>query len=315
MDTNLLPIAIAVFLTSSLLVVGIYMVLVDIADRRESRKKPTPLPVKQQMEVAATLDAASNSLNTRESDASNRWEAFSLWVEQSGMRLNPFSLLVVSGVLGLVSAVTVSVLLFTWWSPLLAFALTAPLPFLMVAFERYRRSDTMRSQLPDALDLMSRMLRAGQTIPQALSGVADEFDAPIADEFGYCYEQQNLGLSTEASMYEMARRTGVLELRILVVALTIHRQTGGNLSELLDNLAIVIRERYRIQGQIKSLTADGRMQAAILLALPPILLVALSVLNSDYITILFQFPWLLVGMFAFELFGAIWLHKIVSFDF
>jgi hypothetical protein len=73
MDTNLLPIAIAVFLTSSLFVVGIYMVLVDLTDRRKQREKSTPLPVKQQMEVAATLDAASNSLNTRDSDASNRW--------------------------------------------------------------------------------------------------------------------------------------------------------------------------------------------------------------------------------------------------
>lgn len=314
MDTTLLPIAIAAFFTVALLVVGIYFVIIDFTERKQGGQA-NPVPIKPTLETTSTLDAATNSLTNRTSDATTRWEAFSLWVEQSGMRLNPVALLTMSLVLGTVSAVAVTVFLFMWWAPLVAFALTAPLPFGMVAFERYRRTDQLRSQLPDALDLMSRMLRAGQTIPQALSGVADEFQAPIADEFGYCYEQQNLGLSTEASMYEMARRTGVLELRILVVALTIHRQTGGNLSELLDNLAKVIRERYRIQGQIKSLTADGRMQAAILLALPPILLIALSVLNTEYITILYQFPWLLLGMFAFELFGALWLHKIVSFDF
>lgn len=315
MDTTLIPIAIAAFLTVSLLVVGIYFVILDIAERKQRGNNGTPVPVKPSLEVASTLDAATNSLSNRSSEGTSRWEAFSLWVEQSGMRLNPVALLIMSLALGSISAVVVTIFLFSWWPPLVAFAATAPLPFGMVAFERNRRADKLRSQLPDALDLMSRMLRAGQTIPQALSGVADEFEAPIADEFGYCYEQQNLGLSTEASMYEMARRTGVLELRILVVALTIHRQTGGNLSELLDNLAKVIRERYRIQGQIKSLTADGRMQAAILLALPPILLVALSILNGEYVTILYQFPWLLLGMFAFELFGALWLHKIVSFDF
>lgn len=327
-DLAMLPTAIAVFLTVSLLIVGGYFVICDLAERKQQARADLrgklggkfgassgSLPSAPQMEVAATLEAATNSLNTQTSDTSNRWEAFSLWVEQSGMRLNPVTLIIMALVVGSVSALAVGILLFDWWLPFVAFALTAWLPFAMVAFERYRRSDKLRSQLPDALDLMARMLRAGQTIPQALSGVADEFEAPISDEFGFCYEQQNLGLSTEAAMYEMARRTGVLELRILVVALTIHRQTGGNLSELLDSLAHVIRERYRIQGQIKSLTADGRMQAAILLALPPILLIVLSVLNNEYVTILYQFPWLLVGMFGFELFGAIWLHKIVSFDF
>ena len=312
-----IALAFAVFLTAVLLVFAIYFVITDITDGVQNNRNPKSkqIPAKAKLDANLTLEAASNSLAKNTAETENRWEAFSLWVEQSGMRLNPVSLILMSLGVGAVSALLVGVMLFSWWQPLIAFAITAPLPFAMVAFERYRRSDKIRSQLPDALDLMSRMLRAGQTIPQSLSGVADEFDAPIADEFGYCYDQQNLGLSTEASMYEMARRTGVLELRILVVALTIHRQTGGNLSELLDNLAHVIRERYRIQGQIKSLTADGRMQAAILLALPPLLLVVLSVLNPDYIEILFEFPWLLGGMFGFELFGAVWLHRIVSFDF
>lgn len=306
----------AVFVSTVLLVLGIYSIVQDLVEKTAaSGNSSHKIPAAKAMPMDATLDIATKSLPSRSQSPDSVGEKFNLWVEQSGMRVSPASLVMLSLAIGLVAFVMVAAMLFNVWLALLALAITTPLPLAMVALERYRRTDRIRSQLPDALDLMSRMLRAGQTIPQALSGVADEFDAPIADEFGYCYEQQNLGLSTEASMYEMARRTGVLELRILVVALTIHRQTGGNLSELLDNLAHVIRERYRIQGQIKSLTADGRMQAAILLALPPILLAVLSFLNAEYVTILYQFPWLLIGMFAFELLGAIWLHRIVSFDF
>jgi len=246
--------------------------------------------------------------------ALTRQQQLRLWIDQSGVAVSPAGLIGATFAVGVVPAVAVGVFL-NGWLAILVYVLTAALPIAFVGMRRRRRSNRLREQLPDALDLMSRMLRAGQTIPQSFRGVADEFEAPIAEEFGYCYEQQNLGLSTDVSMYEMARRTGVLELRILVVALTVHGRTGGNLSELLDNLADVVRDRYRIYGQIRALTADGRMQAAILLALPPFLLAVLSVLNHDYVTILFQFPWLLVGMFGFELLGALWLRRIVSFDF
>ncbi len=260
----------------------------------------------------STADFAQSAMRSNEVPSiTNRLQ---LWIDQSGVDASPAALLGVSCLVGLVPA-GIACYFVNTWAALAVYAVVTPLPSALIAFKRLQRCNRLREQLPDALDLMSRMLRAGQTIQQSFRGVADEFESPIADEFGYCYEQQNLGLSIDVAMYEMARRTGVLELRILVVALTIHRRTGGNLSELLDNLSAVVRDRYRIYGQIKALTADGRMQAAILLALPPFLLVVLSLLNRDYITILYQFPWLLIGMFVFELLGAIWLHKIVSFDF
>ena len=105
---------------------------------------------------------------------------------------------------------------------------------------------------------MGRVVRAGQTISQALQAVADEFPPPIAAEFAYCYEQQNLGLSPESALRDLARRTGLLEIKIFVLALLVQQQTGGNLAELLDKLSGIIRERFRIRGQIKTLTAEGR---------------------------------------------------------
>lgn len=242
------------------------------------------------------------------------WERLRLWIAQSGTDLDPALPVIASILLTVVPFAALQLVLPAWWLALPVFGLGL-LPWFVIALARNQRCNRLREQLPDALDLMSRMLKAGQTIPQSLRGVADEFDAPIAEEFGYCYDQQNLGLSTDAAMQAMARRTGVLELKILVVAVTVHRHSGGNLSELLNNLAAVIRDRHRIQGQIRALTADGRMQAAILLALPLFLLVVLSLINRDYVNVLFQLPGLLAGMFLFEVIGAIWLHRIVSFDF
>lgn len=272
-----------------------------------------------EQKAPSAYDFAANSLPAKIAGqttppTASREQRLQLWIDQSGIDASPLALAVVSCTIGVLPAAATA-FFFNGWLAALIYVGLSTIPTLFLAFKRRQRGNRLREQLPDALDLMSRMLRAGQTIPQSFRGVADEFEAPIAEEFGYCYEQQNLGLSTDIAMYEMARRTGVLELRILVVALTVHRRAGGNLSELLDNLAAVVRERYRIYGQIKALTADGRMQAAILLALPPFLLLVLSVLNKEYTTILYQFPWLLVGMFGFELFGAIWLHRIVSFDF
>jgi tight adherence protein B len=191
----------------------------------------------------------------------------------------------------------------------------ASVPLLYVAYKRNARLNKLMAQLPDAFDLMARVIRAGQTVSQALQAVADEFDQPIAAEFGYCYEQQNLGLPAELALRDLARRTGLLEIKIFVLALVVQQQTGGNLAEVLDNLAAVIRERFRIRGKIRALTAEGRLQAIILLALPPSMFLLILVLNRDYGRVLLRHPSLLIAMFVSELLGALWIRKIVNFDF
>jgi tight adherence protein B len=159
------------------------------------------------------------------------------------------------------------------------------------------------------------MIRAGQTMSQALQAVGNEFDQPIAGEFAYCFEQQNLGLSSEMALRDLARRTGVLEIKIFVLALVVQQQSGGNLAELLDRLATIIRQRFHIKGKIKSLTAEGRLQAVVLLVLPPLILVAVFLLNRTYAQGLLNNPQLIVGMFAAELVGALWIRQIINFDF
>jgi tight adherence protein B len=189
---------------------------------------------------------------------------------------------------------------------------------LPIAFVRIKQKLQLRrllGQLPDAFDLMARVIRAGQTMSQALLAVADEFDQPIAGEFSYCYEQQNLGLSPELAMRDLARRTGLLEIKIFVLAMLVQQQTGGNLAEMLEKLATIVRERFRLLAKIQALTAEGRFQAAILLAMPPALFVMIFFLNQKYAQVLINQPSLLVAVFVVEVIGAVWIRKIINFDF
>jgi tight adherence protein B len=161
---------------------------------------------------------------------------------------------------------------------------------------------------------MARVIRAGQTMSQALQAVADEFDQPIGGEFGFCYEQQNLGLSPELALRDLARRTGLLEMKIFVLALLIQQQTGGNLTEMLDKLAGVVRERFRMRGKIRALTAEGRMQAVVLLVLPFALLFIMMMMNDVYARAVVQYPNMILAILVSEAIGAVWIRKIVNFD-
>lgn len=242
-------------------------------------------------------------------------ERVGLALEQAGLKTRPSQLVIAAVLLagifgGGLGLLTQSILI-----GVLAGPAAASLPFFWVNFVRKQRMKKLQSQLPDAFDLMSRTMRAGQTISQALQAVADEAGAPLSEEFGYCYDQQNLGMSPEAAMRDLARRTGLLEVKIFVLAVMVHRQTGGNLAELLEKLSAVIRDRYRIQGMIQSLTAEGKLQAGILLSLPILLLFAIFFINRPYMLQLFQFPLILVGMFAFMGLGALWMSRIINFDF
>jgi len=188
-------------------------------------------------------------------------------------------------------------------------------PFLYVHLKRKRRLDKMLSQMPEALELMSRAIRAGQTMSQALQAIAQEFEPPIGPEFALCYEQQNLGLPPELAFQDLARRTGLLEIKIFIMAMLVQRQTGGNLSELLEKLAGVVRDRFRLTGKIRSLTAEGRAQAAVLQVMPPVVFGLMMLLNRKYAEILFQHPNYLIGLGVSMALGALWIRKIVNFNY
>jgi len=276
-----------------------------IKKKAAKSKKATLFKNLEQMDAAARADDDRPTLARR----------FEAMVEQSGMDLTSGRLLAIAAACG----ATLAFLALFASGGLVAAAIAAPVGFVAPIFyvrkRRDARMEKLRSQLPEAFDLMARMVRAGQSLNQALLGVAQEFPQPIATEFAYCYEQQNLGLPAEAAFRDMTRRSGVIELKIFVLAVLVQRQTGGNLAELLSKLAGVVRERYQIRGTISALTAEGRMQGWILAAMPPAMLLVLLVMNYGYAIILFDHPKLLMATFGAELMGILWIRKIVNFDF
>jgi tight adherence protein B len=189
------------------------------------------------------------------------------------------------------------------------------IPILWVRRKRTQRLEALRGQLPDALELMGRVLRAGQTMTQAMLAVSKEFRAPVATEFALCYEQQNLGLSADVTLHELSKRTGLIELKIFVLALLVHRRAGGNLAELLEKLSGTIRERYKIRGRVKALTAEGRLQGIVLLAMPPLIFGMLHVVNRPYAMKLYDHPGLIGVSIVSMALGALLIRKIVNFDF
>lgn len=188
-------------------------------------------------------------------------------------------------------------------------------PLFYVRYRLKARHDRLLTQLSSAFDLMARVLRSGHSVPQSFQAVADTFEPPIAGEFARCQEQQNLGLLPEVTYRDLARRTGVLEIKIFVMAMMIQRQTGGNLSEVLERLAALVRERVRLRNHVRTLTAEGRMQAVVLLMLPPIMFLVMRFINRPYADVLLDHTSLLALMLASMAVGALWIRKIIRFDF
>jgi tight adherence protein B len=199
------------------------------------------------------------------------------------MRLILFSL--TAGVLAFlaVSMVSASYLLMGF------FAVVATLlPFLHIQRKRKKRLKKFLQLLPDALDLMSRGLSAGHAFTEALQMVSTEMPEPVATEFRKTYEEQNLGLSLKLALENMVERVPLLDLRMCVTAVMIQRETGGNLSELLEKVAYTIRERFRIMEDLKTMTLSSRWSAWLLCALPIFLAVYVTIMNPGYMDVMWR---------------------------
>jgi tight adherence protein B len=198
--------------------------------------------------------------------------------------------------------------------PVLA-ALMALMPTLWLWWRRRKRLKAFAAQLPDALEMLSRALRAGQSLPAGFSMVASEMSAPVGKEFGRVFEEQNLGRSLEEALESLTERVPNVDLRFFATAVILQRQTGGDLAEILDKIGRLIRERFQIWGQIQALTGEGRLSGVVLLALPLVLFFVVYQLNPDYVMLLFQDPLgtkMLAGAAVMQVLGALVIRKIVN---
>jgi tight adherence protein B len=194
----------------------------------------------------------------------------------------------------------------------------ALIPLVVLLGKRSKRSHRLSEQLPEALDMMSRSLRAGHSLPSSFQVVAGEMPQPIAIEFARAYEEQKLGRSIEDAVVQMAGRApGNGDLQIFAVSTIIQRETGGNLAEILDKIAGTIRERYKFYGKLRSLTAEGRASGVVLGALPIGVLLMLSFMNPGYLKRLFDNPTgngILAFAIAAWIVGVAWIWKLTKLE-
>ena len=173
--------------------------------------------------------------------------------------------------------------------PLAAAAAGSVIPYMYVARRRKKRFAKFEEHFPEAIDILGRAIRAGHAFSTGLEVVADEANAPVSDEFRQVYEEQKFGLPLPESLLSLADRIAILDVRIFVTAIMIQRESGGNLAEILDNLAYVIRERFKFRRQLRVHTAHGRMTGYVLAVAPIIAGMGMYMLNPDYMGVLFGF--------------------------
>jgi tight adherence protein B len=223
--------------------------------------------------------------------------------------------------LGLVGALAVVGILFgiVFRLPIYLIPLGAPvfgmLPFLWLFHRRRKRIAQFIEAMPEAVELISRSLRAGHGLASGLHLVAEEMKGPVADEFNRVFEEQNLGIPIELSLRNMADRIPVMDVRFFVIAVVVQRATGGDLAEVLDKIGRLIRQRYEMHGHVKALTAEGRLSGIVLLGMPPAMLAYLCFANYSYVSVLFNTP-MGVKMLAYatvgQFIGALMIKKIVA---
>jgi tight adherence protein B len=188
-------------------------------------------------------------------------------------------------------------------------------PWMWLLLRRRSRFNRFEKQLPDALELMGRALRSGHSLSSGLSVVASEMPAPISTEFRTVYEEQNMGISIDMALKNMLERVPNVDLKFFVTAVAIQRQAGGDLAEILAKISHLVRERFKILGQVKALTGEGRISGVVLMGLPVVLFFTVYYINPEYVMVLFNHPtgqkMMYVAIFL-QILGAITIKKIVD---
>lgn len=197
------------------------------------------------------------------------------------------------------------------WAGLL---LGAFLPYSYVSYRRNKRFQKFEELFPEAIDTLARAVRAGHAFTTALELIANEIAEPIASEFRKLFEEQKFGLPVRDALINLTQRVPLVDVKFFVTAVMLQRETGGNLAEILDNLSYVIRERFKILRQVRVYTAQGRLTMLLLMALPPIIVVAMLLISPTFIRPLFTDPLghiLVVGAIALQTFGYFVIRKVI----
>lgn len=237
-------------------------------------------------------------------------------LEQSGLKLSVGRLLLFILLAGVATYGLARLFLhIPWIFSLVLAASAASLPYFYVLRCRNLRINNIERQLPDALDLICRALRAGHAFPAGMQMVGEEMPEPIAGEFRITHEEVNFGIALQQALLNMAARVPSTDLRYFVIAVLIQRETGGNLTEVLENLSTLIRERFKLLEKVRVLAAEGKLSAWILVILPFVVAGVINILNPEFMKVLWTDPMglkMVGAAMVMMVLGGLWMRQIVN---
>ena len=314
------------FFVILLLVLGAYWLFVlrlEQSDEAALRKRLQPDPVSsvpKSLRLLKPIQQLSNvgQLNAVLGRMSRIVGPLQRDITQSGLNLTVATLLLSAGCLSLAAYIVVKVLTFSTLLGLGAGMLAFFVPFIYVKQMKSRRLRKFEEQFPEAIDLIGRALRAGHAFTTGLVMVAEEIPKPVGDEFKLLYDRQNFGMPLPEAMKAFAERIPLIDARFFVTAVLTQRETGGNLGEVLDNLATVIRDRFRVKRQVRVLTAHGRITGWILAGMPPALAAAMMVAAPNHMKMLINDPLgvqMIVGALTLQVIGTLIIRKLVDIPY
>jgi tight adherence protein B len=233
---------------------------------------------------------------------------------QGGMSTRAGNFLGLSALVGVVAAIVAYYLAkrveIAWVALLVGFLM----PYSYSSYRRTKRFEKFEELFPEAIDTLARAVRAGHAFTTALEMISNEVAEPVSAEFRQLYEEQKFGMPVRDALMNLTERMPLVDVKFFVTAVMLQRETGGNLAEILDNLSYVIRERFKIQRQVRVYTAQGRLTMALLMGMPPIIVTMMVVLNPSFIRPLFSDPIghaLLVGGITLQTVGYFVIRKII----
>jgi tight adherence protein B len=253
----------------------------------------------------------------RELESLPTMEALARMIEQAGGGLLAHQVVAVSALLGVAGAIAGAALLHTVPAMLLGTAICMALPFLKLRYDRNRRMSKIEEQLPDAVDVIRRALRAGHPFSAALRLVAEDLEQPIAKEFELTFGDLNYGNDVRRAMLGLLDRVPSVTMMSFVTAVLLQRETGGNLAEILEQISKVVRGRFKFFRKVRTLSAEGRMSAWVLALVPLVLFAAISMTQPNYLPALVHDELgrkLIVGAVVLGLIGTLWIRKLLRIE-
>lgn len=305
---------------------GLYWAMVvRVEDRsgaqiRKRLKRGVSLAATRQLGLSKEEHQLSNvgTLNNLLARATSIWKPLERLIEQADSRLTVGMFLLVSGTTLMAGYLLVTLLTGFRGLGAVAGALLACGPYLYLRWKRSRRMLQFEEKFPEAIDLIARALRAGHAFTTGLGMVADEIPDPVGGEFRLLYDRQNFGMPLQDALRSFAERIPLLDARFFATAVLTQRESGGNLSEVLDNLAKVVRERFKVKRQVRVVSAHARMTGWALVALPPVTALALMTVVPQNMEVLFSDPMgikMVIGAIVLQVTGGLIVKKLVNIEY